>query len=75
MKHKNLHICAICYEKCTKEAVDLNEFVTVQQAKPFRALDIFGGGGAFGAGLSDGSLAFNVTHAIEIAPSAAQTYR
>lgn len=73
MRHKQLSICRKCYERCGEEAVQLNQYIL--QTKPLRALDVFGGGGAFGMALSDGSANFDVTHAIEIAPSAAQTYR
>ncbi|KAJ7597662.1 S-adenosyl-L-methionine-dependent methyltransferase [Mycena floridula] len=37
-------------------------------------LDLFGGVGAFGLSLAQGSGCLNITHAIEIAPSAAATY-
>uniref|UniRef100_A0A0W0FRZ2 Cytosine-specific methyltransferase n=1 Tax=Moniliophthora roreri TaxID=221103 RepID=A0A0W0FRZ2_MONRR len=39
------------------------------------AIDLFGGCGAFGLGLSNGSRSIQIIHAVEIAPSAAKTYQ
>ncbi|KAF9064409.1 S-adenosyl-L-methionine-dependent methyltransferase [Rhodocollybia butyracea] len=47
----------------------------MRQKTTLRALDVFGGCGAFGLALAEGSLSFDITHAIEIAPSAVQTYK
>lgn len=51
----------------------MNTFM--RQKTTLCALDVFGGCGAFGLALAEGSLSFDITHAIEIAPSAAQTYK
>lgn len=40
-----------------------------------RAIDVFGGCGAFGLGLAEGSQCIKVTHAIEISPSAAHAHK
>jgi DNA (cytosine-5)-methyltransferase 1 len=68
-------VCGKCHRKREQEVNALNEFLTYQQRHPLRALDAFGGSGALGMALAEGSSCFNVTHAIEIAPSAAKTYQ
>ncbi|KAJ3915519.1 hypothetical protein F5877DRAFT_81752 [Lentinula edodes] len=75
IRRRQITICEKCHQKRLKEVESLNEFLTYQQKHPLRALDVFGGSGAFGTALANGSSCFDVTHAIEIAPSAAQTYR
>lgn len=42
--------------------------------KPLRAFDPFGGVGAFGLGLEEGGC-IQVTHTVEISPSASETLR
>jgi len=54
---------------------EMKKFLKAQKRKPLRTLDLFGGTGAFGLGLAEGCLCLKVTHAVEIAPSAAITYR
>ncbi|KAJ3787693.1 S-adenosyl-L-methionine-dependent methyltransferase [Lentinula aff. detonsa] len=75
IKRREITICKDCHQKRLKEVESLNEFVIYQQKHPLRALDVFGGSGAFSTALANGSSCFDVTHVIEIAPSAAQTYR
>lgn len=75
IRRRQITICKKCHQKRLTEVESLNEFLTYQQKHPLRALDVFGGSGAFGTALANGSSCFDVTHAIEIAPSAAQTYR
>ncbi|KAJ3830251.1 S-adenosyl-L-methionine-dependent methyltransferase [Lentinula raphanica] len=75
IERRQVTICRICHQERVKEVESLNEFLTYQLKHPLRALDVFGGSGAFGMALANGSSCFDVTHAIEIAPSAAQTYQ
>ena len=50
----------------------MDEFLRKQ--KPLRALDPFGGIGAFGLGMEETS-PLKVTYAVEVSPSAAKTYQ
>ncbi|KIK70457.1 hypothetical protein GYMLUDRAFT_234921 [Collybiopsis luxurians FD-317 M1] len=77
IKNKQLSICIQCRQRREAEVNASNEFVSYQQLarnRP-RALDVFGGSGALGIALAEGSSFIDVTHAIEIAPSAARTYK
>ncbi|KAF4607079.1 hypothetical protein EYR38_001136 [Pleurotus pulmonarius] len=51
-----------------------SNFVDAQLRTPLRTLDLFGGCGAFSAGITQGAPFIEVTHAVEISPSAAQTF-
>ncbi|KAG9223174.1 hypothetical protein PLEOSDRAFT_155087 [Pleurotus ostreatus PC15] len=51
-----------------------SNFVDVQLQTRLRTLDLFGGCGAFSAGMTQGATFIEVTHAVEISPSAAQTF-
>ncbi|KAJ4485596.1 S-adenosyl-L-methionine-dependent methyltransferase [Lentinula aciculospora] len=75
IRRRHITICKKCHQKRLQEVESLNEFMTYQQKHTLRALDVFGGSGAFGTALANGSSCFDITHAIEIAPSAAETYR
>jgi DNA (cytosine-5)-methyltransferase 1 len=46
----------------------------VSQGRPLRALDLFGGVGAFSLGMEE-TKCIKLTHAVEISPSAAQTFK
>lgn len=54
------------------EAQDFNDKM---QEKPLQAVDLFGGVGAFSLGLKEGSGCLQVSHALEISPSAAKTIK
>ncbi|KAF9066247.1 hypothetical protein BDP27DRAFT_1330866, partial [Rhodocollybia butyracea] len=71
--HKEVTVCKQCHNSRLQESESLNTFM--QQKTTLRALDVFGGCGTFGLALAEGSSSFDITHAIEIAPSAAQTYK
>ena len=53
----------------------LTKFLQISKSQPLRALDLFGGVGAFSHGLSQGSGCIKVTHAVEISPSATRTFK
>ncbi|KAF9268448.1 S-adenosyl-L-methionine-dependent methyltransferase [Marasmius fiardii PR-910] len=62
---------------CIQERLDWLESLSEYQARrrPIFALDLFGGAGALGVGMSTANKSFKVKYAIELTPSAAQTYR
>ncbi|KAJ7597250.1 S-adenosyl-L-methionine-dependent methyltransferase [Mycena floridula] len=67
-------LCGTCVEGRLRYNRELSKFVRAEK-KPLKCLDLFGGTGAFALGLAEGSQMIKVTHAVEIAPSAARTYR
>ncbi|KAG1839477.1 S-adenosyl-L-methionine-dependent methyltransferase [Suillus tomentosus] len=69
---KDLLVCGYCAAKNLDEWKKIKEFLKKQ--KPLRALDPFAGAGAFGLGLEE-SGCIEVTHAVEISPSAAKTLK
>lgn len=72
---KDLPICAACISKRVRTKVQTSAFLRHMQTKPLATLDLFGGTGAFALGMAEGSGILKLTHAIEISPSAAQTYQ
>ncbi|KAG1717820.1 S-adenosyl-L-methionine-dependent methyltransferase [Suillus lakei] len=69
---RDLLVCRYCTKENLAEWEQSREFLKKQ--KPLRALDPFAGVGAFGSGLEE-SGCIEVTHAIEISPSAAKTLK
>ncbi|KAG2149402.1 S-adenosyl-L-methionine-dependent methyltransferase [Suillus cothurnatus] len=69
---KDLLVCKYCTAENLAEWKQSQEFLKRQ--KPLRALDPFAGAGAFGLGLEE-SGCIDVTHAVEISPSAAKTLK
>lgn len=69
---KDILVCRYCTAEDLAEWTHSQEFV--QKQKPLRALDPFAGSGAFGLGLEE-SGCIEVTHAVEISPSAAKTLK
>ncbi|OCH84951.1 S-adenosyl-L-methionine-dependent methyltransferase, partial [Obba rivulosa] len=66
--------CKQCMVENEGAIAEESEFLSASRRRPLRALDLFGGVGAFGLGIeSSGST--KVTHAIEISPSAARTLK
>lgn len=67
-----VHACLSCLT-CRKETL----LTKVKQAiqPQLRALDIFAGTGAFSLGMKAAGAPFELTHAIEISPSAAKSLR
>ena len=68
----------VCRGNCVSKELELirrtESFTEYALENPLPTLDLFGGVGAFGLGLKNGSQALAITHAIEISPSAAKTY-
>jgi DNA (cytosine-5)-methyltransferase 1 len=69
-----LYVCGDCVSKELESMRRTERFTEYALKNPLPTLDLFGGVGAFGLGLKNGSQALAITHAIEISPSAAQTY-
>jgi DNA (cytosine-5)-methyltransferase 1 len=72
---EKLNICRRCMEERVEYFQSMKGFVSQKSQQPLRALDIFGGAAAMGAGMEMGSRCIKVTHAIELSPSTARTYR
>ncbi|KAK7058661.1 hypothetical protein VNI00_002297 [Paramarasmius palmivorus] len=68
IRHSSLS-CEVCAAENT--AIFRNKTLKI----PLPAIDLFGGCGAFGLGLAMGSGCIEISHAVEIAPSAALTYQ
>ncbi|KAF9071000.1 S-adenosyl-L-methionine-dependent methyltransferase [Rhodocollybia butyracea] len=64
-----------CFPSLNVKTWDSKRCITRKEKTTLCALDVFGGCGAFGLALAEGSSSFDITHAIEIAPSTAQTYK
>ncbi|KAG1742724.1 S-adenosyl-L-methionine-dependent methyltransferase [Suillus paluster] len=69
---QDLLVCKHCTAENLAEWNQSREFLKKQ--KPLRAFDPFAGAGAFGLGLEE-SGCIEVTHAVEISPSAAKTLK
>lgn len=68
----DVQVCPSCHEDESVQTQQLEMFS--KQSHPLRGLDIFAGTGAFGLSMEQtGPL--EVTHAVEISPSAADTLR
>ncbi|KAH9486450.1 DNA (cytosine-5)-methyltransferase 1 [Psilocybe cubensis] len=65
-------VCSQCCKEILEKRKGIYKFL--KQTKPLATLDLFGGVGALSRGLADGSGCLKVTHAVEIAPSAARTF-
>ncbi|KAK1226494.1 hypothetical protein PQX77_010578 [Marasmius sp. AFHP31] len=70
----NTHGCGQCVEDNCKMFKDHANFLAHRKHDKLSTLDLFGGCGALGLGLADGSQSLEITHAIEILPSSARTY-
>ncbi|KAG6907943.1 hypothetical protein DXG01_006801 [Tephrocybe rancida] len=68
-----LEVCTPCTRGDLDEFKDIENFLEDAQHRPLKALDIFGGVGAFSMGLGQGSGCLQVTDVVELAPSAAKT--
>ncbi|KAF8167566.1 hypothetical protein B0H34DRAFT_792278 [Crassisporium funariophilum] len=75
MTWKELLVCTPCYKDRLKGRKVMYNFLQHAERKPLPTLDLFGGVGAFSRGLAEGSGCLSVTHAIEIGPSAAKTFK
>lgn len=68
-------VCAPCWQDKLRELKGLKSFAGDYKKRPLNTLDLFGGVGAFSHSLGEGSGALKVTHAVEIMPSAAKTFK
>ncbi len=64
--------CAYALQARLTEAV---EFAKQAQKHTLRAFDVFAGAGAMSLGMEDATGGMKTTHAVEISPSAARTFR
>ena len=64
--------CAYALQTRLAEAV---EFAEEAQTQRLRAFDVFAGAGAMSLGMEDAAGGMKTTHAVEISPSAAKTFR
>ncbi|KAK0466328.1 S-adenosyl-L-methionine-dependent methyltransferase [Desarmillaria tabescens] len=65
-------VCKSCTALELKRFQDIKD---IHERVKLPTLDIFGGVGAFASGMAEGCQSMKVTHAIEIAPSPAETYK
>ncbi|KAL0068402.1 hypothetical protein AAF712_004480 [Marasmius tenuissimus] len=70
----NTHSCDQCVNDNCESFENHANFLAHRKHNKLSTLDLFGGCGALGLGLADGSQSLEVTHAIEILPSSARTY-
>lgn len=65
--------CQDCSSDRTAK-LDLEDIFDISKRRPLRTFDPFAGVGAFGRGLEEAG-SINVTHSVEISPSASETLR
>ena len=70
----DMYVCVDCCRDKLEQMKSMREFLAMGHRKPLPALDLFAGVGALGLGMEE-SGCIKVTHAIEIAPSAARTFK
>lgn len=73
VSYQDLNVCSVCYREQIDKMNKIHAYS--KKAKRLAVLDLFGGVGAFSRGLADGSRQVEVTHAIELSPSAAKTFK
>jgi DNA (cytosine-5)-methyltransferase 1 len=69
-----LKLCEMCSTAKVKWWKLMTEFLAEKKQHPMRILDLFAGSGAFGLAMEETGC-IKVTHAVEISPSAAETFR
>lgn len=72
---RDLSVCSSCTEEALAQYYDVQIFKDKMQERPMGVLDLFGGVGAFSLGLKEGSDCLRVSHALEISPSTAKTFK
>lgn len=72
---ENLHVCTSCTADDLRKFHETMKFLGDGERRPLRTLDLFGGVGGFGLGMAEGSGCMKITHAVEISPSAAKTFK
>lgn len=73
--YEDLHVCAPCTADDLRKFHETMKFLEDGERRPLRTLDLFGGVGGFGLGMAEGSRCMKITHAVEISPSAAKTFK
>lgn len=71
-RSKRPEICVICWREDKQKSADFKEFSKTYTRRPLRTFDPFGGVGAFALSMQEAGC-LKLTHAAEIAPSAALT--
>lgn len=73
---RDLPSCDMCVGQALADKKHTDAFLAYMKSHPLPVLDLFGGVGAFSESLAEGtSGCLKVTHAIEISPSAAKTFK
>ena len=67
--------CEICAFMLQDRLAEVVSFSEESQMRKFRAFDVFAGAGAMSLGMAAATGGMETTHAVEIAPSAARTFR
>ena len=67
--------CEICAYVLQARVGEALTFVEETQTRKLRAFDIFAGAGAMSLGMENATGGMRTTHAVEISPSAARTFR
>jgi DNA (cytosine-5)-methyltransferase 1 len=67
--------CKICAYELQAHIADVVTFAEEAQTRKLRAFDIFAGAGAMSLGMENATGGMRTTHAVEISPSAARTFR
>lgn len=67
--------CEICAYALQAHIGDALTFAEEAQTQKLRAFDIFAGAGAMSLGMENATGGMRTTHAVEISPSAARTFR
>jgi DNA (cytosine-5)-methyltransferase 1 len=67
--------CETCAYVLQARLAEVVAFEEEAQASKLRVLDVFAGAGAMSLGMETGTSGMKTTHAIEVGPSAAQTFR
>ncbi|KAK1234239.1 hypothetical protein PQX77_002546 [Marasmius sp. AFHP31] len=65
----------VCAKSVEKKLRWMEDLATYNAERKLKAIDLFGGAGAFGVGMAAAHKSFEVKYAIELTPSAARTYR
>ena len=68
-------VCETCCGEMVAHRRLLKKYLSHIEERPLAVLDLFGGVGAFSLGMKEGFKGLKITHAIEISPSAAKTFR
>ena len=67
--------CKICAYSLQEHIAEALTFAEEVHSRKLRAFDIFAGAGAMSLGMESATGGMKTTHAVEISPSAAQTFR